>query len=104
MVKILFERRDGSRLEVDAVIGRSVMETAVESGVDIEAACGGSLACATCHMWVLEDGFDRLVPAEEDETDMLELADSRQDYSRLTCQIRVDNRLEGIVFCEPDLI
>ena len=101
MVKLIFERRNGERFEVTATPGRSVMETAVEAGVDIEAACGGSLACATCHMWVLEGG-DRLKVPEEDESDMLEIAENRVESSRLTCQIRVDPAMEGIVFREPD--
>ncbi len=103
MAKITFIHRDGSETEVDAQEGQSVMEVAVANGVDIEAACEGSLACATCHM-IVEDTtwYDRLDPPSEDEEDMLDLAFGLTKTSRLTCQLPVSDRIDGIRLREPD--
>lgn len=103
MPKITFVHRDGSETVVDAKNGLSVMETAVDNDVEIEAACEGSLACATCHL-VVEDPawFDKLDPPSEDEEDMLDLAFGLTKTSRLSCQIRVTDDLDGIRFRVPD--
>jgi 2Fe-2S ferredoxin len=103
MPKITFIHRDGSETVVDAKPGLSVMETAVENDVEIEAACEGSLACATCHLVVEDqDRYDALGPPSEDEEDMLDLAFGLTKTSRLSCQIRVTDALDGIRFRVPD--
>ncbi|MDF1750410.1 MAG: ferredoxin family 2Fe-2S iron-sulfur cluster binding protein [Alphaproteobacteria bacterium] len=103
MPKITFIHRDGSETTVDAKTGLSVMETAVENDVEIEAACEGSLACATCHMVVEDqDWYDRLDPPSEDEEDMLDLAFGLTKTSRLTCQIRVTDAMDGIRLRVPE--
>lgn len=103
MPKITFIQRDGSEVVVDAQNGLSVMETAVDNDIDIEAACEGSLACATCHL-VVEDQnwYDKLDPPSEDEEDMLDLAFGLTKTSRLSCQIRVSDALDGIRFRVPE--
>jgi 2Fe-2S ferredoxin len=103
MPKITFIHRDGSETDVDAKPGLSVMEVATANDIDIEAACEGSLACATCHMIVDDQGwYDKLEGPSEDEEDMLDLAFGLTKTSRLTCQIRVEDSLDGIKFRVPE--
>ena len=87
MPKMTFIERDGTRREVEAALGLSVLEIAHRHGVDIEGACEGSLACSTCHVVVDAAWFPKLVEPTEDEEDMLDLAFGLQETSRLGCQI-----------------
>jgi 2Fe-2S ferredoxin len=101
MPKMTFILKDGSRKEVEAPLGLSVLEIAHRNHVDIEGACEGSLACSTCHVVVEKDWFDRLGPASEDEEDMLDLAFGLTHTSRLGCQIRMSEALDGLVVKLP---
>ncbi len=101
MPKMTFIEKDGNRKEVDAPNGLSVMEVAHKFGVDIEGACEGSLACATCHVIVQGEWFDRLSDMSEDEEDMLDLAFGLQETSRLGCQIVMSDELDGLVVALP---
>jgi 2Fe-2S ferredoxin len=101
MAKMTFIERDGNRKIVDAPLGMSVMEIARKSGVDIEGACEGSLACSTCHVIVEADWFARLDTASEDEEDMLDLAFGLTKTSRLGCQIVMRPDLDGLVVRLP---
>ena len=87
MPKMTFIERDGTRREVDAPVGLSVLEIAHKHGVDIEGACEGSLACSTCHVIVDAAWFKKLEAPTEDEEDMLDLAFGLTQTSRLGCQI-----------------
>jgi len=98
MPRLTFVNRDGSRTVVEAAAGKSVMEIAVAHGVELEAACEGCLACATCHVHVAEDWFNRLPPPSEEERDMLDLAFAPTPLSRLSCQIQVTEDMDGILF------
>lgn len=102
MTKLTFIERDGTRREVDAPDGLSVMEIAHREGVDLEGACEGSLACATCHVIVDEAWFDKLNPASENEEDMLDMAFGVTRTSRLGCQIRMSEALDGLVVTLPE--
>lgn len=101
MPKMTFILKDGERREVDAPLGLSVMEIARQNGIDIEGACGGSLACSTCHVIVDEEWFDQLDEATEDEEDLLDLAFGVAKTSRLGCQIRITEDLDGLVVSLP---
>ena len=101
MPKMTFILKDGSRKEVDAPIGLSVLEIAHRNHVDIEGACEGSLACSTCHVVVEKDWFDKLAPASEDEEDMLDLAWGLTKTSRLGCQIIMNDELDGLTVRLP---
>jgi 2Fe-2S ferredoxin len=101
MPKMVFVERDGTRREVDAPLGLSVLEIAHKHGVDIEGACEGSLACSTCHVIVDPDWFGKLTPPTEDEEDMLDLAFDLQETSRLGCQIIMTEALDGLVVKLP---
>lgn len=99
-----FILRDGTPFEVDAPKGLSVMEIARKAGInDIEGACGGSLACATCHVVVHPDWYGRVTPEgiQIDEEDMLDLAFDLTQTSRLSCQIMMDDALDGLVVALP---
>lgn len=94
MPTITFTSADGEATTVEATAGDSVMETAVRHGVPgIVAECGGSLSCATCHVFVDEDDLAQLPAMEEMEDEMLwGAAVDREDCSRLSCQLRVTDR------------
>jgi 2Fe-2S ferredoxin len=98
MPKIIYITKDGKRHEVEVDNGYSVMEGAINHNIDgIVAECGGACACATCHSYVDEDWLDRLPPMDDMEDSMLDAAFERQDNSRLTCQIEVNDELDGLV-------
>ncbi len=101
MPKMTFIERDGTRREVDAPNGLSVLEIAHRHGVDIEGACEGSLACSTCHVIVDAGWFRKLSTATEDEEDMLDLAFGLTETSRLGCQIVMSDALDGLVVTLP---
>jgi ferredoxin len=91
-----FINRDGSKSEVVAPHGKSVLEVAHENNVEIEGACEGSLACSTCHVILTPDLFDRLEEPSEREEDLLDLAPGLTDTSRLCCQLKVDEKFDGV--------
>ena len=101
MPKMTFIQRDGSRKEVDAPIGLSVLEIAHRHDVDIEGACEGSLACSTCHVIIESDWYELLKDATEDEEDMLDLAFGLTKTSRLGCQIVITEELDGLTVRLP---
>ena len=101
MPKMIFIERDGTRREVDAPLGLSVLEIAHKHGVDIEGACEGSLACSTCHVIVEGDWPTKLTDPTEDEEDMLDLAFGLEKTSRLGCQIVMSDALDGLVVRLP---
>jgi 2Fe-2S ferredoxin len=104
MPTVIFESIDNSRREVDAPPGASLMTAAVRQGVDgIEADCGGTCSCATCHVYVDEGFVDLLPPPASQELDMLDfVAAERKPNSRLSCQIVVDHKLEGLLVRLPE--
>jgi 2Fe-2S ferredoxin len=101
MPKMTFIERDGTRREVEAALGLSVLEIAHRHNVDIEGACEGSLACSTCHVIVDAAWFPKLAAPTEDEEDMLDLAFDLQETSRLGCQVIMTEALDGLVVKLP---
>ena len=106
MPVINFILKDGTHKKVDAPLGLSLMEVAVKEKIEaIEGACGGGLACATCHLYVHPDFKDTTMPEDgevsEDEEDMLDLAFDVRDGSRLCCQIIVSEEMEGLTVAMP---
>jgi ferredoxin, 2Fe-2S len=97
----VFIERDGTRREVDAPLGLSVLEIAHKHGIDIEGACEGSLACSTCHVIVDAEWYELLKEASEDEEDMLDLAFGLTKTSRLGCQIIMTEELDGLTVTLP---
>ncbi len=101
MPKMVFIERDGSRKEVEAPVGLSILEIAQRNDVDIEGACEGSLACSTCHVIVAPEWTGRLEEITEDEEDMLDLAFGLTNTSRLGCQIIITEALDGLTVSLP---
>ena len=104
MPKITFVQADGSQSEVELSRGhQSVMEFALENGIGgIDADCGGSMSCATCHVYVKEDWYDKLPKKEMGEDDMLDQAYEPNSSSRLSCQIMVSDDLDGLSVYMPE--
>lgn len=103
MTRITYVEPDGRRHEVDADDDMSVMEAAIDNGIEgIEAVCGGGLSCATCHVYVDEAWVDRLPPIEKGEEQMLgTTAAARKPNSRLSCQLDIGPELDGLVVHLP---
>ncbi len=97
MVKVTFQSHDGTEHVIEAEVGKTVMEVARDNNLPgIIAECGGSCACATCHVYVSEEWRDR-IPAKDDmESDMLDFAWESNETSRLSCQIRLTEDLDGL--------
>ena|SRR5437763_2422446 len=101
MPRVTFVERNGTRREVEAPLGLSLLEIAHNNGIDIEGACEGSLACSTCHVVVEPDWYEALPEASDDEEDMLDLAFGLTATSRLGCQIVISDELDGLVVRLP---
>ncbi|UFH53152.1 2Fe-2S iron-sulfur cluster-binding protein [Spirosoma sp. KNUC1025] len=99
MIQFTIEDRNGDRqpIEIPEGINLSLMEVLKASEYNILATCGGMALCATCHVQVL-DGIEALPDAQDAELDMLDTLPDAESDSRLACQIRVDERLEGAIF------
>lgn len=104
MPRVIFIEPDGNRRDVEAPSGRSVMEIARDNGLDIEGACEGCMACATCHVVVAPGDYDRLAEPSEDEEDMLDLVIGVTETSRLGCQIVMSDALDGLTVTLPDRV
>ncbi len=103
MAKITYVDASGQRYDVDAENGTTVMENAIREGVPgIEAECGGACACATCHVYVDEAFMPVVGEPEPMEEDMLDFAFDVRPTSRLSCQIRVSDDLDGLTVTVPE--
>ena len=98
MAKITYITHDNQKHEVEVQNGLTVMEGAVQNDIPgIDADCGGGMACATCHVYVKEDWFNKINKKNEGEDDMLDQAYEPKKNSRLSCQIIVSDDLDGLV-------
>ena len=102
MPKITYIEHNGKSHVVEVPKELSIMEGAVQNNIPgIDADCGGSCACATCHVYVDEKWFDKLQTKEDAEQDMLDMAFEPNKFSRLSCQITVADELDGLVVKMP---
>lgn len=102
MAKITFIEDNGTSRTVEAENGSTVMEAAIRNSIPgIEAECGGACACATCHVYVDPAWVGALKPAQPMEEDMLDFAFDVRDNSRLSCQIKVSDALDGLIVRTP---
>ena len=102
MPKITYIENNGTSHQIDVANGLTVMEGAVQNNIPgIDADCGGSMACATCHVYVKEDWFNRLPKKENGEEDMIDMAYEPNKFSRLSCQITVSDKIDGLVVQLP---
>ena len=103
MAKIKYIEHKGREHEANVKNGLTVMEGAVQNDIPgIDADCGGSMACATCHVYVNKDWFPKLPEKEVGEDDMLDLAYEPKSNSRLSCQITVSDELDGLIVYLPE--
>ena len=103
MTKITYKDFQGSSKTIEVENGLSVMEGAIQNEIPgIDADCGGSMACATCHVYVEDSWFTKIPQAEEAEVDMIDMAFEPKKNSRLSCQIIVNESLEGLVVTTPE--
>ena len=103
MPTVTFILPDGTASDVEAVVGDSVMETAIDNNIPgIIAECGGACSCATCHVYVDEAWSDKLPAVSPLEDGMLDCALERRPTSRLSCQLRIREELGGLIVRIPD--
>jgi len=102
MPKIIYKDNQGNSKTIEVENGLSVMEGAIQNDVSgIDADCGGSMACATCHVYVEEKWLDKIPKAEDAEEDMIDMAFEPKKNSRLSCQIIVSDELDGLTVNIP---
>ncbi|GAB9463040.1 hypothetical protein Gpo141_00000516 [Globisporangium polare] len=101
-VTFTFIDAEGEAATVSATPGQSLLDVAHENDIELEGACGGELACSTCHLVFEKELFEKLPEISEEEEDMLDLAWGLTDTSRLGCQIKVTKDLEGATVRVPD--
>jgi 2Fe-2S ferredoxin len=103
MPKVTYIEHNGTQHEVSVESGLSIMEGAVQNGVPgIDADCGGACACATCHVYVKEEWLDKLSEQSDSEKDMLDFAFETKSNSRLSCQLILEDKHDGIVVNLPE--
>ena len=103
MAKITYITHDNKDHTIEVQNGLTVMEGAVQNDIPgIDADCGGGMACATCHVYVKEEWFDKLPPKEDGEEDMLDMAFEPKKNSRLSCQIIINDELDGLEVTTPE--
>ena len=103
MPKITYIEDGGKQHKIDVCNGLTVMEGAVQNDISgIDADCGGSMACATCHVYVKEEWFDKLPKKESGEEDMIDMAYKSNKFSRLSCQLTVSDELDGLIVQLPE--
>ena len=98
MPKITYIEYNGKTHTIEVANGLTVMEGAIQKNIPgIDADCGGGMACATCHVYVKQEWFDKLPKKEDGEEDMIDMAYEPNKFSRLSCQLIVSGKLEGLV-------
>ena len=103
MPKITYIDSQGNTKTIDVEKGLSVMEGAIQNDIPgIDADCGGSMACATCHVYVEDKWLDKVPEAEEAEVDMIDMAFEPKKNSRLSCQILITDELDGLTVTTPE--
>jgi 2Fe-2S ferredoxin len=102
MPKINYIEHGGKKHTIEVANGLTVMEGAIQNNIPgIDADCGGSMACATCHVYVKEEWFNKLPKKEDGEEDMLDMAFEPNKFSRLSCQLTVSDELDGLTVQLP---
>lgn len=103
MPKVIFIDFEGTERAVDGLVGDSVMETATSHDLPgIDADCGGACACATCHVYVDQDWLSVVGKPDDLEAEMLDVAEDVRDNSRLSCQIKLTEEMDGLVVTTPE--
>ena len=102
MAKITYITHDNQNHTIEVQNGLTVMEGAIQNDIPgIDADCGGGMACATCHVYIKEEWWDKLPKKEDGEEDMLDMAYEPNKFSRLSCQVLVSDELDGLTVSLP---
>ena len=102
MAKITYIENNNKSHTINVENGLTVMEGAVQNNIPgIDADCGGSMACATCHVYVKEEWFNKIPKKEDGEEDMLDMAYEPNKFSRLSCQVLISDELDGLTVSLP---
>ena len=96
MAKIHITNRDGETSEIEGEVGISIMENLRDNDYELEAICGGQCSCATCHIYIGEDWRAATGTRSDEETELLEELECMQDGSRLSCQIKFTEEMDGL--------
>ena len=104
MPKVIFKDHEGNDIqEVQVESGSSVMQATIDNGIEgIDAECGGACSCATCHCYIDDTWLERVSPAQGMELDLLQVVDEPRDGSRLACQVKVTDELDGVIVSIPE--
>lgn len=103
MPKITFIDFEGTERTVEGAIGDSIMEAATSNDIPgIDADCGGACACATCHVYISPDWLNIVGKPEDLETEMLDVAEEVKDNSRLSCQVKISEEMNGLILTTPE--
>ena len=103
MTKITYKDFKGNSKTIEVENGLSVMEGAIQNDISgIDADCGGAMACATCHVYVKDEWFNKIPKTEDAEVDMIDMAYEPKKNSRLSCQIIVSDELDGLEVTTPE--
>ena len=103
MPKITYKDNQGNSKTIEVEKSLSVMEGAIQNNIPgIDADCGGSMACATCHVYVEEKWLNKLPKPEDGEVDMIDMAFEPKKNSRLSCQITISDELDGLTVRTPE--
>tara|TARA_B100000524_G_C23484591_1_gene311056 strand:- start:204 stop:524 length:321 start_codon:yes stop_codon:yes gene_type:complete len=103
MPKVTYNDPQGNSKTIEVDNGLTVMEGAIQNNIPgIDADCGGSMACATCHVYVEQKWLDKIPKAEDGEVDMIDMAFEPKKNSRLSCQITLNKQLDGLVVTTPE--
>ncbi|MFM2300582.1 MAG: hypothetical protein RLZZ84_318 [Pseudomonadota bacterium] len=96
MVRVTFITANGDKVGAEGRVGDRLLEVGQHADMPLEGTCEGQMACSTCHVIIASAWFDKLIPASEDEEDMLDLAAGVARTSRLACQIMLTDELDGL--------
>tara|TARA_B100001013_G_C24266977_1_gene307259 strand:- start:88 stop:393 length:306 start_codon:yes stop_codon:yes gene_type:complete len=99
MVKIKFLDKKGKYKNINAEVGSNLLEVAKNNHIKMEGACGGEMLCSTCHVRILSKHINKIKKKSAEEREMLLLANNLKKNSRLACQIKIKNNLNGLIFC-----
>ncbi len=102
MPKITFIQKDNSKIEVDAIVGKTLLEVALDNNVELMGACNGACACGTCHVLVDDKTLSKIEPPKDDEENVLDMVFNLQHNSRLACQIVINEKMDGAIIKIPD--
>ena len=103
MTKIIYKDYQGNSKTIKVDNGLSVMEGAIQNEIPgIDADCGGAMACATCHVYVKDEWLNKIPKAEDAEVDMIDMAYEPKKNSRLSCQIIINDELDGLKVTTPE--